>query len=248
MPIRCATDESTDFVQSLIQIARRQYVGEDFGVELDNTVYALDASTIDSCLSVFPWAPFRQSNGAIKLHTLLDPRVNIPSFIHISDGKLDDVDVVDILIPKPGAFYVMGRGYLPFARLFQLHQARAFFAIRAKSNTKTRRLYSRPIDKGAGTALRSDRSAQRRPHHALLSRDAEAGEVLRCRHGQDFRLPHQPLRAGRLEHCRTLSLLLADGALNGSSSTSGSKRSTILPRMPSAPKSGSRSLSAYGGH
>jgi hypothetical protein len=139
-----------DFAQALIRIARRLYVDEEFGVELANTVYALDASTIDLCLSVFPWALFRQTKGAVKLHTLLDLRGNIPTFIHISDGKLHDVNVLDLLIPEPGAFYIMDRGYLDFQRLFQMHQARAFFVIRAKSNTKLRRLYSRAVDRSTG--------------------------------------------------------------------------------------------------
>ena len=145
-----------DFAQSLIQIARRLYADEDLGLELDNTVYALDASTIDLCLSVFPWAHFRQTKAAIKLHTLLDLRGNIPSFIHISDGKLHDVNVLDLLLPEAGAFYVMDRGYTDFERLYQLHQASAFFVIRAKSNLKFRRIYSHPVDKQTG--LRCDQT------------------------------------------------------------------------------------------
>ena len=136
-----------DFAQALIQIARRLYVEDDFGVELANTTYALDASTIDLCLSLFPWAPACRTKAAVKLHTLLDLRGNIPSFIHISDGKVHDVNVLDLLIPEPGAFYIMDRGYLDFARLYRLASAGAFFLIRAKSNTQYRRLYSRPVDK-----------------------------------------------------------------------------------------------------
>lgn len=145
-----------DFAQSLIQTARRLYADEDLGLELDNTVYALDATTIDLCLSVFPWAHFRQTKAAVKLHTLLDLRGNIPSFIHISDGKLHDVNVLDILLPEPGAFYVMDRGYLDFERLYQLNQASAFFVIRAKSNLQCRRVYSHPVDKCTG--LRCDQT------------------------------------------------------------------------------------------
>jgi len=145
-----------DFAQSLIQTARRLYIDEDLGLELDNTVYALDATTIDLCLSVFPWAHFRQTKAAVKLHTLLDLRGNIPSFIHISDGKLHDVNVLDMLLPEPGAFYVMDRGYLDFDRLYQLNLASAFFVIRAKANLKFRRLYSCPVDKDAG--LRCDQT------------------------------------------------------------------------------------------
>ena len=139
-----------DFAQALIQIARRLYVEDDFGVDLDNTTYALDASTIDLCLSLFPWAPACRTKAAVKLHTLLDLRGNIPSFLHISDGKVHDVNVLDLLIPEPGAFYIMDRGYLDFARLYRFTLAGAFFLIRAKSNTQYRRLYSRPVDKSTG--------------------------------------------------------------------------------------------------
>jgi hypothetical protein len=139
-----------DFTQSLIAIARRLYVNNNFGVELDHTVYALDSSTIDLCLSVFPWANFRRSKGAVKLHTLLDLRGNIPTFIHISNGKLHDVNILDELVPEAGAFYVMDRGYLDFRRLYLLKLCLSFFIIRAKSNLKFRRLYSNTIDKAVG--------------------------------------------------------------------------------------------------
>ena len=139
-----------DFAQSLIGIARRLYIGEPFGVDLKDTVYALDASTIDLCLSVFPWAPFRSTKAAIKLHTLLDLRGNIPTFLHISDGKLHDVNVLDLLLPEPGAFYVMDRGYIDFERLHRLHQVGSFFVTRAKSNLKAQRRYSHPVDRSTG--------------------------------------------------------------------------------------------------
>ena len=139
-----------DFAQAVIQIARTLYLDEAFGVDLANTVYALDASTIDLCLSLFAWAPFRRTKAAVKLHTLLDLRGNIPTFIHISDGKLNDVNALDLLIPEAGAFYVMDRGYLDFRRLYRLTLAAAFFVTRAKSNTKLRRLYSQPVDKAVG--------------------------------------------------------------------------------------------------
>lgn len=139
-----------DFAQSLITIARSLYVDEPFGVDLKDSVYALDASTIDLCLSVFPWAPFRQAKAAVKLHTLLDLRGNIPSFIHISDGKLHDVNILDQLIPEPGAFYVMDRGYIDFARLHRLHLAGSFFVIRGKINLKAKRRYSAPVDRSTG--------------------------------------------------------------------------------------------------
>ena len=147
-----------DFAQSLIQVARKLYVHEDIGAELDNTVYALDATTIDLCLSVFPWAHFRSTKAAVKLHTLLDLRGAIPTFIHISDGKMHDVNVLDLLLPEAGAFYVMDRGYVDFSRLFTLHQGSAFFVIRAKSNLQCRRLYSRPVDKSLG--LRCDQTVR----------------------------------------------------------------------------------------
>jgi len=139
-----------DFAQRLIGIARKLYVEEPFGVDLRETVYALDATTIDLCLSVFPWAPFRSTKAAVKLHTLLDLRGNIPAFIHISDGKLHDVNVLDQLLPEPGAFYVMDRGYLDFERLFRLHTAGSFFVTRGKSNLRVQRRYSRAVDRATG--------------------------------------------------------------------------------------------------
>jgi hypothetical protein len=139
-----------DFAQSLISIARRLYVDEPFGVDLANTVYALDATTIDLCLSVFAWAPFRSTKAAVKLHTLLDLRGNIPSFIHISDGKWHEVNIFDMLVPEAGAFYVMDRGYIDFEQLHRLHQAGSFFVIRAKSNLRFKRRYSLESDRAAG--------------------------------------------------------------------------------------------------
>ncbi len=139
-----------DFAQVLIHIARGLYRGDEFGVELDQTVYALDSTTIDLCLSLFPWAHFRRQKGAIKLHTLLDLRGNLPSFIEITDGKVHDVNILDDLIPEPGSYYIMDRGYLDFKRLYALTQSFAFFVIRSKTNMKFRRLYSRPVDKSTG--------------------------------------------------------------------------------------------------
>jgi hypothetical protein len=145
-----------DFAQVLINIAKPLYSSEDFGVELDETVYALDAGTIDLCLSLFPWARFRETKGAIKLHTLINLRGNIPEFIYISDGKMHDVKVLDILVPEPGSFYIMDRGYVDYARLHKIHKASAFFVTRAKSNFAFRRLYSNPVDKSTG--LRCDQN------------------------------------------------------------------------------------------
>lgn len=139
-----------DFAHSLIQTARKLYVNDSFGLELENTVYALDATTIDLCLSMFPWANFRKSKGGVELHTLLDLRGSIPTFIHISDGKLHEVNTLDIVPLEAGAFYVMDRGYLDFARLYTISQASAFFVIRAKSNLKCRRVYSYQADRATG--------------------------------------------------------------------------------------------------
>ena len=139
-----------EFAQRLIAQARTLYAHDSFGIELTNTAYALDSTTIDLCLSLFPWALFRTTKSAVKMHTLLDLRGNIPSFIHISDGKLHDVNVLDVLVLEAGAIYVMDRGYLDFARLYLIHQAHAFFVTRAKSNTQLRRVYSAPVDRSTG--------------------------------------------------------------------------------------------------
>jgi hypothetical protein len=140
----------SDFAQVIINIARRLYQDDDFGIELKETVYALDSTTIDLCLSLFPWAIFRKKKGAIKLHTLLDLRGNIPSFIVITHGKIHDVNILDEFIPEPGSFYIMDRAYVDFARLFIINLYNAYFVIRAKSNLKFRRLYSHPVDKSTG--------------------------------------------------------------------------------------------------
>jgi len=143
-----------DIAQILINIARRLYQNEEFGIELKETVYALDSTTIDLCLSLFPWARFRKYKGAVKMHTLLDLRGNIPSMIWITDGKVHDVNILDKLIPEPGSFYIMDRAYIDFLRLYNLHLCSAFFVTRAKKNLQYRRIYSQPIDKSTG--LRCD--------------------------------------------------------------------------------------------
>ncbi|HPD60557.1 MAG TPA: IS4 family transposase [Thermodesulfobacteriota bacterium] len=140
----------SDFAQVLIDQARQLYINDDFGLQLQETVYALDATIIDLCLSVFPWARFRKSKGAIKLHTLLDLRGSIPSFIAITHGKMHEVNILDELIPEAGAIYIMDRGYLDFERLYTLHQNSASFIVREKSNACLRRIYSLPVDKGSG--------------------------------------------------------------------------------------------------
>lgn len=160
-----------EFAQRLIAQARKLYADEPLGFDLDNTAYALDASTIDLSLSLFPWAPFRTTKAAIKLHTLLDLRGNIPTFIHISDGKLHDVNVLDLLLPEAGAIYVMDRAYVDFKRLHVLHGAGAFFVTRAKKNLDRRRMYSHPVDRSTGVicdqtiALNGFYSAQHYPDH-----------------------------------------------------------------------------------
>jgi hypothetical protein len=139
-----------EFAERLIAQARRLYAGESLLADLNNTVYALDSTTIDLCLSLFPWAHFRSTKAAVKMHTLLDLRGNIPSFIHISDGKLHDVHALDMLVPEAGAIYVMDRGYVDFARLHRLHEAGAFFVTRAKSNLSAHRVYSAATDRTTG--------------------------------------------------------------------------------------------------
>jgi hypothetical protein len=139
-----------DFAQILISQAKDLYANDPFAVELSSTVYALDSTTIDLCMNLFPWAKFRTSKSAIKLHTLMNLRGSIPEFIHITDGKMHDVKILDLLIPQPGAFYIMDRAYVDFQRLYTLHQERAFFVTRAKSNFKCTRRYSHPINKATG--------------------------------------------------------------------------------------------------
>ena len=166
--------------------ARKLYAGEDLGLDLKNTVYVLDSTTIDLCLSVFPWAHFRSTKSAVKMHTLLDLRGDIPSFIHISDGKLHDVHALDMLVPEAGAIYLMDRGYIDFGRLYGLHQAGAFFVTRAKSNLNAHRVYSASTDRTGGViadqtiALDGTRSRQDYPVHLrrIRFRDPETGKTL----------------------------------------------------------------------
>ncbi len=196
-----------DFAQTLIATARRLYADDDFGVDLDETVYALDATTIDLCLTLFPWAPFQRSKAAVKLHTLLDLRGNIPAFIHITDAHWHDSWVLDELTPEAGAFYVMDRGYIDFARLHRLTQAAAFFVVRGRANFRFRRLYSHSVDKTTG--LRCDqiivptgvRSAQSYPDklRRIAYRDLETGQRLTFL-TNNLTLP--PLTVARLYKCR----------------------------------------------
>ena len=142
-----------DFAQVLISLARGLYASEDFGLELAQTVYALDATIIDLCLSVFPWAKFRTNKGAVKLHTLLDLRGSIPVIISITHGKVHDVNILDELFIEAGAIYIMDRAYIDFARLYRIHQSQAFFVTRPKSNFVFKRLYSQPVDKSTGVQV-----------------------------------------------------------------------------------------------
>jgi IS4 transposase len=175
-----------ELAQRLIEHARKLYAGDRVGLELENAAYALDSTTIDLCLSLFPWALFRTTKSAVKMQTLLDLRGHIPSFIHISDGKLGDVNVLDILMLEPGAIDVMDRGYLDFARLYMLHQAQAFFITRTKSNTRLRRVYSAQVDRQTGiicdqtVALTGTTSRTDYPGHLrrIRYKDAETGKTL----------------------------------------------------------------------
>src|SRR5271166_2149540 len=175
-----------ELAQRLITQARRLYVNEDLGLDLANTVYALDSTTIDLCLAVFPWAHFRTTKAAVKMHTLLDLRGNIPSFIHVSDGKLHDVHALDLLLPEAGAIYVMDRGYVDFARLHVLHLAGAFFVTRAKSNMDAHRVYSTATDRTTGIicdqtiALDGHYTSQDYPEHLrrIRFRDTETAKTL----------------------------------------------------------------------
>ena len=175
-----------ELAHRLIAQARKLYADEDLGLELSNTVYALDSTTIDLCLSVFPWAHFRTTKAAVKMHTLLDLRGNIPSFIHISGGKLHDVNVRDLLMAEAGAIYVMDRGYVDFERLHALHRAAAFFVTRAKSNLAYHRVYSAPTDRKGGIicdqtiALDGVQTSRSYPEHLrrIRLRDPESGKTL----------------------------------------------------------------------
>jgi hypothetical protein len=196
-----------DFAQSLIAIARKLYAGDGFGVELSQTVYAFDATTIDLCLSVFPWARFQAIKSAIKLHTLLDLRGNIPSFLHITDGKGSDYKSLDVLPLEAGSFYIMDRGYIDFERLNRFNLASAFFVIRQRANTLFRRLYSHPVNTSSGLIcdqtimLTGGRSAITYPQklRRVAFRDLETGKRLAIL-TNNFELP--ALSLAQLYRCR----------------------------------------------
>jgi IS4 transposase len=196
-----------DFAQVLISHARRLYIGEAFGVDLDETVYAFDSTTINLCLSLFPWAHFRRTKGAIKLHTLLDLRGSIPSFIHITSGTVHDVAVLDELLPEPGALYVLDRGYVDFARLYRLHEAQAGFVIRARKNLRFLRRYSHPVDRSTGiicdqtVVLVTPKSLEAYPEplRRVRFRDLETGKRITLLSNR-FSLPATTI--GELYRCR----------------------------------------------
>ena len=196
-----------DFAQVLIHTARHLYANDDFAVELAQAVYAFDSTTIDLCLSLFPWAKFRTHKGAVKLHTLLDLRGSIPTFIQITDGKVHDINAIDNLILEPGSFYIMDRGYLDFARLYTFTQSLASFVIRSKTNLQFRRLYSHPVDRTTGLisdqtiTLTTYYSAKDYPEKLRRVRyfDAETGKRLSFL-TNNFILP--PLTIAQLYKCR----------------------------------------------
>lgn len=198
-----------ELAQRLIVQARRLYANEDLGFDLANTVYALDSTTIDLCLAVFPWARFRTTKAAVKMHTLLDLRGNIPSFIHVSDGKLHDVHALDLLLPEAGAIYVMDRGYVDFTRLHVLHLAGAFFVTRAKSNMNAHRIYSASTDRTTGIicdqtiALDGHYTSQHYPRTPTAH--PPEGRPNRKNAG----VPHQPVRIASGDHLRALQKSLA---------------------------------------
>src|SRR5262245_45808385 len=217
-----------EFAQRLITMVRRLYANEPFGVDLKDTVYALDATTIDLCLSVFPWASFRSTKAAVKLHTLLDLRGSISSFIFISDGKLHDVNVLDHLVPEPGAFYVMDRAYIDFERLARLNDAGSFFVTRAKSNFRAQRRYSHSVDRATGivcdqtvvlTGFYSHKGFEA-PMRRIKFNDPETGKR-RIFLTNNFALP--ALTITRLHRLRWRLELFSSG------SNRGSKRSSAKP-------------------
>ncbi len=218
-----------EFAQRLIARARRPCAREDLGLELSNTVYALDSTPIDLCLSLFPWAPFRRAKAAVKMHTLLDLRGSIPSFIHVSDGKLHDVNARDLPIPEPAAIYVMDRACLDFERLFALHEAGAFCVTRARSNTDLRRVYSAPGDRAQGiicdqTVALSVHGSRKDPHR------------LRRIRFKDPNTGHAPVFLTNLFGPPSANCTRPAGRWRCSSSRSGStcasRSSTARPRTP----------------
>ena len=221
-----------DFAQVLIRQARKLYASETLAVELSETVYALDSTTIDLCLSVFPWARFRSAKAAVKLHTLLDLRGAIPSFIHVSDGKWHDLHMLDLLLPQAGAIYIMDRGYLDFARLHALQRAGAFFVTRSKTNLDARRIYSAPVDRPGSFVIRPSLStativASTIPANCagFVSRFPKPARLWCCLPINSIFPPPPPARSIRIAGRWKSSS-------SGSSSIYASNASSVLRRMP----------------
>jgi hypothetical protein len=200
-----------DFAQHLIGIARPLHVEDPIGVDLDHTLYALDSTTIDLCLSLFPWARFRKHKAAVKMHTLLDLHGNIPTFISITDGKVHDVNVLDEIMPEAGAFYVMDRGYLDFERLYFFTLSAAFFVVRAKSNVILQRRYSHPVDTTTGVRSHSHPDCHRLAQG--VSGSTAPRQLSRCGNKEALQISYQQLHASG-DHYRTdLQIALASGAV-----------------------------------
>ena len=200
-----------DFAQVLIGMARPLYAEDPIGVELDQGLYALDSTTIDLGLSLFPWARFRRHKAAVKMHTLLDLHGNIPAFIHVTDGKVHDVNVLDEIAPEAGAFYVMDRAYIDFERLFLFSLCSAFFVVRAKKNIVLRRRYSRRVDTTTGLRSRPDGHPHNEQIRQNLSRSVAAYQLLRCRDEQAVEVPDQQLRVACTHHHSDLQVAMAGG-------------------------------------
>jgi hypothetical protein len=196
-----------DMAAVLIRRARKLYVNDDIGLDLANTVYALDSTTIDLCLSLFPWADFRSTKAAVKMHTLLDLRGSIPEFIHVSDGKMGDALALDLIAPEAGSIYVMDRGYVDFRRLYVIHQAGAFFVTRAKRNMNYHRVYSHVVDKSTGVSPKH--RARRILYATGLSTAFASYSFLRSANRQAARVPNKQFCAIRHNHRRALQTALA---------------------------------------
>jgi len=222
-----------ELAQRLIGQARRLYVNEDLGFDLANTVYALDSTTIDLCLAVFPWAHFRTTKAAVKMHTLLDLRGNIPSFIHVSDGKLHDVHALDLLLPEAGAIYVMDRGYVDFARLHVLHLAGAFFVTRAKSNMDAHRVYSAAADRTtASFAIKPSRWTATTPPSITPNTCGASASGTPKRERSWCSSPTSSGCRPRPSARSTKAAGKSNCSSNGSSSICGSSGSSGHPKMP----------------
>lgn len=193
-----------EFAQVLIAIARPLYAHDPIGVDLDQSLYALDSTTIDLCLSLFPWAKFRKHKAAVKMHTLLDLHGNIPTFIRITDGKTSDVNILDEFLPEAGAFYVMDRGYIDFERLFVFTLCSAFFVVRTKENVLLQRRYSHPVDKSTGGAVGSHCHPDHDRIDESLSRSFATCQLPRPRNQEEAQVPDQQLPAPRSYDCPDL--------------------------------------------